>query len=270
LAKVGSGGSADFKATVTIKWGTGGSSSFACTQSATVGLSTTTATNYYFTIHPGTALAKNTNFQITVAIQNVGNKDLQISAYAIDKNALSPASGVLPVHFSSFDAKKSGSAVNLVWKTDAEDNVSGFDVERSADGKYFSKIGFVAAANQGTYTFTDAKALTGANYYRIKSVDLDGKFMYSTVVALKGDNSLTVLKAFPMPVSSELTIQHDAATSSSKITISSEDGRLVKAINPTVGNIQTSLNVSSLKAGLYLVRFDNGNGNAETIKVVKQ
>jgi hypothetical protein len=257
--------------TISVKYGAGAGTTQSCSSGAVAVTVPTGGGDFYFRL-AGILIPNNTNFRLTLTM-TIGagggsTNNVVLSAFQI--NAVEHANGVLPVHFSSFDAKKSGSTTNLVWKTDLEDNVSGFDVERSADGKNFSKIGFVAAANRGTYTFTDAKSLSGTSYYRIKSVDLDGKYMYSTVITLKGENSLTVLKAFPMPVSSDLTIQHDAATATSKITISSEDGRLVKAINPTVGNIQTSLNVSSLKAGLYLVRFDNGNGNTETIKVVKQ
>jgi hypothetical protein len=175
---------------------------------------------------------------------------------------------ILPVRFSSFNAKSSAGNVALTWNVEAEENLSGYEVERSNDGRSFSKIGFVAASSQKSYTYTDSRPLV-SGYYRIKSVDVDGKFMYSTVISLKGGRSIVLLKAF-MSNQNTLTIQHDAALSGSRISISSADGRLIRSLAPSTGAQQTVTDLSSAKAGLYLVRFDNGNGEAETLKVIKQ
>jgi len=174
----------------------------------------------------------------------------------------------LPVHFSSFNARSAGASVALTWNIEAEQNVKGYEVERSNDGRNFTNIGFVGAASQSSYSYTDNRPLA-SGYYRIKSVDIDGKFLYSTVISFKGGKSVVVLRAF-MSNQNTLTIQHDAAQSGSRISISSADGRLIKSLSPSAGTQQTVVNVSSARAGLYLVRFDDGNGGVETLKVVKQ
>lgn len=186
---------------------------------------------------------------------------------------ITPAAGaapviVLPVHFSNFNARSAGASVALTWNIEAEQNVKGYEVERSNDGRNFTNIGFVGAASQSSYSYTDNRPLA-SGYYRIKSVDIDGKFLYSTVISFKGGKSVVVLKAF-MSNQNTLTIQHDAAQSGSRISISSADGRLIKSLAPSAGTQQTVVNVSSARAGLYLVRFDDGNGGVETLKVVKQ
>ena len=57
----------------------------------------------------------------------------------IDVNDVS----VLPVELLSFEAKNNDKTVDLTWTTASEGNNAGFDIERSADGKTFEKIGFV-------------------------------------------------------------------------------------------------------------------------------
>lgn len=183
---------------------------------------------------------------------------------------LSGGGAPLPVKFSGFDAKKEGSGVKLTWNVETEENLAGYQVERSNDGTRFMAIGTVQAEGRSTYSFTDAQPLTGKVFYRIKSLDIDGKFMYSPIVSLNGTKSSLVLKAFPIPVVRAVTIQHTAANILTRVSISSEDGRLIKSIIPANGSIQTTIDLSSAKPGLYFVRFDNGNGETETLKIMKQ
>lgn len=176
----------------------------------------------------------------------------------------------LPVKFSGFDAKKEGSGVRLTWNVETEENLAGYQVEKSNDGTRFSTIGTVQAEGRSSYSFVDAQPLTGKTFYRIKSLDIDGKYQYSPVASLNGGKSSLVLKAFPLPVVNKITIQHTAANALTRISISAEDGRIIKSIMPAKGAIQTSVDLSSIKAGLYFVRFDNGNGEVETLKLMKQ
>jgi hypothetical protein len=274
LRKIESGGTADFTAQVTIKWGVGGASSFTCAVSGTIsgpsGASTSDpSTNYYFAITPNTPLPPNTTFQISVAIDNVGNKQMQITGYAIDNTALTPAGAVLPVKFQSLEATPSNSSVSLKWVVATEQNLSGYAIEKSFDGRNFSKVGFVNAANQSTYTFVDSKS-AGTIYYRIKSVDVDGKFAFSTIALVKAGQSLIVLNAYPSPFTNNFSLDHGTATAGSLITISSQDGRTIKTIVPTAGSQRTSVDLSTAQAGMYLVRFKNSNGEVETLKILKQ
>jgi hypothetical protein len=81
---------------------------------------------------------------------------------------------------------------------------------------------------------------------------------------------MIVIKAFPTPFIKNVSIQHPTAVAGSAISISSEDGRIVKTIVPAIGTQQTDIDLSSSKAGLYLVRYSNGSGETETLKILKQ
>ena len=96
---------------------------------------------------------------------------------------------------------------NIVsWTVADELSVKEYIVERSVDGVSFVAAGTVAYRNNGggqqTYTFNDAPIL-GANntvYYRIRQVDIDGKFMISKVVLYTSAQKKTGLTVIGNPV----------------------------------------------------------------------
>lgn len=179
------------------------------------------------------------------------------------------AQAPLPVNFMGFNAKKVSNGIQLTWKVAGEENVDRYEVERSADGRNFASIGSVSSTKSDTYNYFDANN-SSTVYYRIKNVDIDGKFKYSTIARLVNGKSEIVLKAFPQPVLSQLTIQHPIIKGASFVTVSTADGRIVKTVRPTFGSMQTFVDMSNLQSGMYMVRFDDGDGNVETMKVLKQ
>jgi len=208
------------------------------------------------------------DFQLVFTFTVGGNTNNIITVDNFTSSA-SSSSVILPVKFSSLDARTTNNSVSLKWVVGTEINVTGYDIEKSSDGRNFSKIGFVAAAAQTSYSFVDPKPAS-VSYYRIKSVDGDGKFTYSSVSLVKAGQSMIILKAFPSPFTKNLSVQHATANGGSLITISSEDGRLIKSVVPVVGTQQTDIDLSTATSGLYLIRFVNGNKEVQTLKILKQ
>jgi hypothetical protein len=92
----------------------------------------------------------------------------------------------LPVEFTSFQAKAiSSNLVKLNWQTASEKNNEGFIVERSTDGINFDSVGIVYGKGTTTsinsYLYTDQVFNEELVYYRLKQVDLNGLFSYSTI-----------------------------------------------------------------------------------------
>jgi hypothetical protein len=227
----------------------------------------TTATTYYFTISGITLPTANFRVSITFNLSN-GAKDINTSNFQSNAT-LAPAGAALPVKFQTFEATPSSNSISLKWMVATEENLSGYDIERSTDGKNFAKIGFVSANNQPSYTFVDSKS-SATTYYRIRSVDLDGRYAFSTIALIKAGKSMIMLNAFPSPFTSSFNLDHGTATSGSLITISGQDGRAIKTIIPTVGSQRTPVDLSTAKAGMYLIRYKNSNGEVETLKILKQ
>lgn len=119
-------------------------------------------------------------------------------------------SGPLPLGFLSFTGQRRDQAVALQWRTDNEVNTLRFDVERSANGGVFTKLGEVTAQNiagQHSYRFTDAQPLQGLNFYRLKQVDRDGRFKHSAIANVYfGDAGINQLRLFPQPAASTLNV----------------------------------------------------------------
>ncbi|MDQ3277390.1 MAG: T9SS type A sorting domain-containing protein, partial [Bacteroidota bacterium] len=171
----------------------------------------------------------------------------------------------LPVTFMRFEAKGFGSSVLLSWQVAGEQNVARYEVERSEDGRSFRPIGQIQSHGKDTYTFSDNAPLKTA-YYRIKNVDNDGGFKYSGIARMVGGKSAIVLRAFPQPVTSGLTLQHPTVEGKTVVSLTTAEGRVVKSVQPATGSMQTTVDMSSLAKGLYFVRIQEENGQTQTLK----
>ena len=158
----------------------------------------------------------------------------------------------------------------LTWKVHEEDKLLRYEIERSINGIHFEKIGIVPAKAQEVYTYLDQQPLSGKCFYRIKGVDIDLKYGYSTVLSVNGASSGVLFKVFPTLVHNQVTVQHDAATADSHIIISNQEGQIIKNITPVKGATESRIDVSFLGKGMYWLKFQNANGSIETIKFVKQ
>lgn len=99
----------------------------------------------------------------------------------------------LPVDWLSFNAERASESVVLHWSTASETQSWYYSVERySASG--FDSIGQVPAAGNSSqvlqYAFTDWNAGSDWNYYRLKQVDQNGQYHYSSIVAVGPENAL--------------------------------------------------------------------------------
>jgi hypothetical protein len=118
--------------------------------------------------------------------------------------------GPLSVTFKDFSANSNDKKASLAWTTTEERSNSHFNIERSWDTKSFETIGSINGKGtyQGetSYQFTDAQPRIGANYYRLKQVDFDGKFSYSRIISVivrtNGEVAL-----FPNPTAEKLRVE---------------------------------------------------------------
>ena len=92
----------------------------------------------------------------------------------------------LPVTFTSVKAYRQDKNINVEWRVENERNMKQYEVEKSTNGVDFTTMTIKAAtANNGgsaIYVATDSKPVEGYNYYRVKSVDINGKIAYTSVV----------------------------------------------------------------------------------------
>lgn len=181
------------------------------------------------------------------------------------------ANGTLPVILVSFDAQLFNANVLLQWNTSSEQNTSYFEIERSADGTYFSAIGNLTAAGNSftaiNYSFTDKSPVSGTNFYRLKMVDINGKFSYSKTIPVKIEN-VTSFKIYPNPAKNTLYIQTGETNEKAIIQITDLAGKKVKEQMVSL-NKNTPIDISNLATGIYKIIIKTATNTLEQ-KFVKE
>lgn len=108
----------------------------------------------------------------------------------------------LPLTFTSISASEKDDYINLAWNTVNETNVKEYRVEKSIDDHNFITSQVIAAINLAVndYHWNDFDQNPGNNFYRIASVDIDGKIQYSEIVRVFVKSQTTAIKVYPNPV----------------------------------------------------------------------
>jgi hypothetical protein len=186
--------------------------------------------------------------------------------------------GTYPVQFTALKARKRGETVVLDWGTITEQNTSRFIIQRSPNGSAFeTELGTVKAAGNSTspldYNFLDVTPLRGWNYYRIKQVDVDGKYIYSNTAAVNFAKGGGLMVIYPNPAKDQLNVEYTAERSGrlELQVIDSKGAVLVsKKMTITSGRNTESLNISSFSKGMYLLKYIDADGNISFSKFIKQ
>lgn len=177
---------------------------------------------------------------------------------------------VLPLQWGKLTATAIEKKIAVSWITTNEINTQSFDIEKSTDGKEFNKIATLAAknGNLNNYDFIDEKVKPDIKYYyRIKQVDKDSRYSYSSIatVIIRGEG--TYVNVFPNPVQNILNIQSSIAnTKENKIEIVDAQGK--RLYNNETKNGNASINMQGWSKGVYWVRVTT-NQNTEVFKIVK-
>jgi hypothetical protein len=197
------------------------------------------------------------------------------------------ASIPLPVELISFKASKKTNSeskqdVLLEWATSEEKKFSHFEAEVAIGTdqlrqNIFTKIGEVtgsgSSASELKYTYTDYTAsTTETRYYRLKMVDLDGTYKYSTIRSVTFEEK-TAARLYPNPSTGIFNLELSSdKTRNSVYSIYDLNGRLMKrsVLSPT-GTLQKQkidLTSSDFASGLYMLELVTGQ-EKQVFKVMK-
>ncbi len=187
------------------------------------------------------------------------------------------AAGSLPVTFTGVKAYRQSDKTVVEWKVENEINISRYEVEKSADGINFIKVNNTNAIGTGggsiTYNWLDANALTGNNFYRIRSIGIDGSFEYSGIVVVKIGDLPSGIKIYPNPVTNGIIGAEfkNMRLGIYKVKLLNSAGQTVfnKTVNHTIGNavhnIQPDYKMSS---GIYQIEVTSPGKQINRIKVI--
>ena len=174
----------------------------------------------------------------------------------------------LPLKFLKYELRfTNGEQVENRWQTANEINVSHFYVQRSTNGRDFNIIHKEPAKNQAlnNYAFIDEAPNEGVNYYRIVSVDKDGKTSFSEVRNIGYRTRNNELRIFPIPAKDVVTV---GCRSAKTLRVINSLGQIVQQLNNATE--QQIINIKQLSQGLYMVQITKANGTIETTKFIKE
>jgi hypothetical protein len=104
----------------------------------------------------------------------------------------------LPVTLEFFRARKLNEMIELSWKSQTEDNVSYFEVQKSTDGIVFQKVTQLKAGKYN-YLAYDVTGNSSKTWYRLKITDRDGKISYSNIVKVNVNSQLQTINCILIP-----------------------------------------------------------------------
>ena len=188
--------------------------------------------------------------------------------------AIAPSNAALPVTLSSFIASCNNGGVLVNWGTSQEANTDFFEIQSSLNGSNWSAIAQSKANGNSTtptsYQYKDVNA--GRKYYRLRIVDKDGKYSYSSIQAVNCGTRNWELFVYPNPARDiiELTI-NGVNRHSLPVKIINAAGQLVWQQQVTLTNQYGKLTIpiAHLRSGIYFIRVDDEQYK-RTITISKQ
>jgi Secretion system C-terminal sorting domain len=183
----------------------------------------------------------------------------------------------LPLTFASLKAYRIDNNIDVDWKVDNESNIKQYEVQKSTDGNGFSGFSVTAATTNGghqaSYLVTDTHPVNGYNYYRIKSIDDNGKIAYSNVVKVLITAIKQAITVYPNPVvngiiSLQLNNQPEGKYA---IRLLNKAGQVImqKQLDYAGGNSTENIHISKyLPHGFYQLEITKPGGDASELKVI--
>lgn len=111
----------------------------------------------------------------------------------------------------SFNGRKVNTSSHLRWELATISMIWFFEVEHSKDGVNFARVGRVDhnrinSSSLQVYEYQHAEPVSGFNYYRIKSMHLNGKIEYSRIINIQFNALFFNVKAGPNPFTNRVII----------------------------------------------------------------
>jgi hypothetical protein len=194
----------------------------------------------------------------TYAVSDIGANEY-IANSLTTATPLALGTNVAPVTFSKFDANCNDKGTALEWITSQEINSKNYEVEKSFDGANWKSIATIkAAGNSSTdqvYNYLDL--ISGAANYRIKQIDMDGRFTYTNIKSTNCTPKNIDIAIYPVPAKDKLNVAISANKNiNTQFIIYDATGRMVKQLSEKiiVGNNALQIDLTNLPNGQYILR----------------
>lgn len=173
---------------------------------------------------------------------------------------------VLSATILNFSGNTSNGKNVLQWNVTDNDNIKGYEIEKSTDGVHFSKVGFVtqpASPQENAFIFTDPENISNVNYYRLRLVSENtNATSYSKTIMLYNKSSLFKISTIN-PFTNMLKVNVFLPESGNlEMNLFDMYGKCLikKSFQLGTGNSEINFdNVTNLPSGMYILSaFHNG------------
>ncbi len=169
----------------------------------------------------------------------------------------------VPLHLLTFTANLKDKTTHLQWTSENEQNFSHYEVERSTNSREWSIVGTVKSkggSGKNEYSYADDLSHFTPHvsqlFYRLKMIDLDGTFKFSNIAQIAVNKEMEKMTLFPNPAKSFVKIQLPTKiTSSSIVTVSDVNGKVVLQNSLSFINRQATLPIGTLSNGIYSIKI---------------
>lgn len=173
----------------------------------------------------------------------------------------------LPVKLISFDVKKENETAVLTWSTAEETNSERFELQYSTNARDWTTLGIVESRHESVtrqnYQYRHASPVHGNNYYRLKMIDYDDSFAYSSMRSLTVTGDMVIL--FPNPVADILHIKDLKAELVSTVSVIAANGRTLYSSSVVD---KMGIKVQNWASGIYVLVIKHKDGSEQTSKFV--
>lgn len=228
---------------------------------------------------PTTGIVYDTPLRMRVIADNAATitPTMQLNAGQAEDYTVIVAQAPLPVSWRSFQAQLIASnQVALTWVTELEVNNDYFEVQKSTDGIEYTTLtkvnGFKEKYSPTHYSYLDKAPMEGVNYYRIKQVDIDGKYSFSKTELINLASPQFSSYCFPNPITDNLKLGYYIPKDGKiRVSILDVNGKEVwnQIIEATKGSAQVELQAAHLRSGFYIIKVQTAS-QIQTHRILKQ
>ena len=200
-------------------------------------------------------------FSVTVTATDPGGLSVSTTfTLSIELNA------PMPVRLVRFDAQQLATgSVSLRWETSWEQNAAWFEVQRGDNAREFGVLDKIVATGESSqrqqYSFEDQQTPVQTVYYRLRVVDKDGSFAYSSIVAVSVDQSRLLLTVLGNPSQHTLRLLVNSPVAQPiELSLQTVNGQVInrREVRVTVGQTKLDMDVTNLAVGTYLLIVNDG------------
>lgn len=222
------------------------------------------------------------NSSTSLALNGINTYDFSVNSVAgsYDQDRFritfrNPSLIPLSSTFTGFTGKLNVNKIDLQWNTTNEVSVHEYVLERSLDRIHYGKISRMSAINTPgikSYNSVDVSYFKGDNYYRVKSVGMNGEITYSPILKISAGSLNHEILVFPNPVVDKKMTLVISGQKAEKYHISlyNNTGNLIPLPSVEISSGASSHTIQlpqSLPAGVYRVRINSAE-NGTTIKTI--